>query len=172
MFRRLVRLWAATALICSATAACSSNEPTKPTTSTNSAAPTEENKVRDVYDAFAERYVSASEPGDVPDATFDGVATGAFVENLVGGLQDQAEAGVFRQGEPQFEVREVSVDGDSATAQVCRDETEWAYADSNGELPFPDEYEPNIAKATFEKNESGSWIMTDEAGTGESCSFD
>ncbi|MGJ9422888.1 hypothetical protein [Aeromicrobium sp. CF3.5] len=143
--------------------ACSGDEP-ESSTPVPSAAPSEpsaEEMASEVHEQYWDAYIQMSNSGEVDPALFEGVADGSVVELDLKLLGDQAEAGVRRVGEPQFGEFTTTVDGDSATSEVCYDERPWGATSDGTTVPgYAEDSTPGLMKATL-ADRDGSWIVTD-----------
>lgn len=71
-----------------------------------------------------------------PDPTlFDGVATGALVENRMAEARHFAEYGVSREGEPSFSDVVVELGDESAVVYACVDYSGWVVPGAVGDVP-------------------------------------
>lgn len=74
-----------------------------------------------------------SQRGNPDPALFDGVATGALVENRMAEARHFAEYGISREGEPSFSDVVVEIADESAYA--CVDYSGWMVPDAVGDAP-------------------------------------
>lgn len=125
----------------------SSGEPAPATVSaTVSASPTpsvdaeaaqreqDEAAILDVYSRYWEANVAAQR-GNPDPGLFDGVATGALVEERLAEARQFQEFGIVREGQPSFSQVTVDLDGAEATVWACVDYSSWVVPDSEGDAP-------------------------------------
>lgn len=162
ILRRSAAACAATVAVMTLSA-CGSDEetPEAPVLPTASTEADPEALATEAYQKYWDAYITMSNSGEVQPALLEGVADGAFVELDLKLLEDQAEAGVRRVGEPQFGEFTTTVDGDTATSEVCYDERPWGATSDGATVPgYAEDSTPGLMKATL-ADRDGNWIVTD-----------
>ena len=144
-------------------AACTDDKPdpkpsASPTTTKSGA-----DEATAAYQRYWDVYVQLANSGDVNPKAFSSVADGTFVESDLKKLGDQADDGLLRVGEPKFSDFKTTVDGDTATSLVCRDDSPWGAKTADGkELPPLPAGDPFPYQAKLEQRD-GAWIVVDVA---------
>ena len=118
-------------------------------------------EVTDAFENYWSVYVQIANSGDVNVRAFDGIADGPFLETVFKALSMQADSEVVRVGEPVFCEFTTTVEGDTASSVVCRDDSQWG-AERQGELiegSVSDTPEPRPYVGTLELRD-GHWVVT------------
>lgn len=169
------------ALILATVAGCSSdggnNEDPIDTGDTSSPSPDAEGGEADdeaelvaLYEAYWDA-VTASENGEELDPQlFDGITTAGVMEQELGRIGTWKDVGGYREGAPVIENVTVTVDGDTARIEACKNEADWRLFQDGEELEdsLPESLtvpHPNVVTA---ERMSGEWLInaslpTDEA---------
>lgn len=115
--------------------------------------------VKDLVARYWDAVVLAENNADTDRDQFDGLARGAFLENEFRKLDNYADQGIKRVGEPRISAVEVAVDGTSALVSHCIDEDGWT-AEKKGKAlePILTGNRPFGLTATLEGD---AWVITD-----------
>ncbi|GAA3528780.1 hypothetical protein GCM10022234_27580 [Aeromicrobium panaciterrae] len=144
-------------------AACTDDKPDPKVSASPTTAKSEADEASAAYQRYWDVYVQLANSGDVSPAAFSSVADGTFVERDLKKLGDQADEGLLRVGKPKFSDFQTTVDGDTATSLVCRDDSPWGAKTADGkDLPPLPAGDPFPYQAKLEKRD-GAWIVVDVA---------
>ncbi|RLV56879.1 hypothetical protein D9V41_03660 [Aeromicrobium phragmitis] len=110
------------------------------------------------YERYWEIRIQGQSAGELPANALDGVAVGAALEGQYAVIAQNQQSGLRRVGEPTLTDFSADVDGDTATAFVCVDDSEWG-AEVNGE---PVEQPPGglSAHAATLERQGDTWLVT------------
>jgi outer membrane murein-binding lipoprotein Lpp len=139
-----------------------SNRPTGP--STHSADPIKA-KIEAAYQGYWDAVVQAQNGPNADPALFDGVAQGAIVDQQILAAQQFIDSGFRRVGKPTFGELSITVDGKSARAQACVDQSNWGKVYDN--QTFPSDFtgpEPIIIDFV---QVDGAWLASSTAPQAE-----
>ncbi|MFB7761340.1 hypothetical protein [Streptomyces xiamenensis] len=123
-----------------------------------------------LYEAYWDA-VTASENAEELDARlFDGITTSSVMEQELSRIGTWKDVGGSREGAPVIENITVTVDGDTARIEACKNEADWRLIQDGEELEdgLPESLtvpHPNVVTA---ERTSGNWLInasltTDEA---------
>ncbi|MEO3750851.1 hypothetical protein [Streptomyces sp. B6B3] len=121
-----------------------------------------EAEVADLYLAYWDAVIELENGDELDRSLFDGLATTGVVESEVGRVSAFKDNGVHREGEPTIENVTVTIDGDTARIEACKNEADWRVVDGNGEVPdaVPENLQrphPNVVTA---ERTDGEWLIT------------
>lgn len=161
--KRVLLVSLATVTMSISLAACTDDKPDPKPSVSPTTAKSEADEATAAYKRYWDVYVQLANSGDVNPAAFSNVADGTFVELDLKKLGDQADDGLLRVGEPKFSDFKTTVDGDTATSLVCRDDSPWGAKTVDGKkLPPLPAGEPFPYQAKLDKR-GGVWIVVDVA---------
>ncbi len=113
--------------------------------------------IRDVYTGYWDALVDSENGPDADPALFDGVATGAVVEEQMARVANMVDEQQRRIGEPEIGEVQVSVDGDDATAEACVDQRPWGVVVQEQTQP-PLEVAPGPVGVRLQREGDG-WLI-------------
>ncbi|AYY12112.1 hypothetical protein EF847_04705 [Actinobacteria bacterium YIM 96077] len=85
----------------------------------------DEAMLEELFADFWDAVVAAENGPEVDYELFEGIATDEVIEERLARAREWEELGVHREGEPIIENVTVTVEGDEARIEACRDESEW-----------------------------------------------
>ncbi|PSK99776.1 hypothetical protein CLV30_11779 [Haloactinopolyspora alba] len=145
-------------------------EPTASSLSTpNATGPSEAADIAAVRQVHAEYWdaviTSENRPTTADRSLFDGIATGAAVETQLADVGSLKEDGIRRLGAPTLGEPAITVDGDSATVEVCVDSSTWGAAVGDTTAP-PQTPHPRPSVVALERTDE-TWLVTEQIPSDE-----
>ncbi len=87
----------------------------------------------DLYEAYWDAMVELENSTELDPTVLDGLATQVAAETQISRMRSYHDQGIHRQGEPTFGDVTVTVDGDTATVEACKNEADWKFVTENGQ---------------------------------------
>jgi hypothetical protein len=119
-------------------------------------------EVTDLYLAYWDAVVELENGDELDRSLFDGIATTGLVEEELSRVSSFKDNGIHREGEPTIGNVTVTIDGDTARIEACKNEAGWDVIEDGEVVPDavpPELQEPHPNVVTAEREASGDWLI-------------
>ncbi|MBL1067610.1 hypothetical protein [Streptomyces sp. 7-21] len=118
--------------------------------------------LEELYDRYWDARVEIENAEELDMSPLEGIATDGEIESQAGRLQPFKDDGIHRRGEPAIENVTVSVEGDTARIEACKNEDGWELV-QNGEVVEGALSEDVRAPHTYvvsAERQDGDWLIS------------
>ena len=112
-----------------------------------------------IYHQWWDAVIQAENEGLIDAGPFEGLATNVVIDRQLLSVRTNAKDGILRVGEPTVSEPVVTVDGDTARAEGCVDESTWG-AEKDGE-PLPSDTRGPTPRVFDFVRQDGTWIVSE-----------
>ncbi|RBM22114.1 hypothetical protein [Streptomyces sp. PT12] len=128
-----------------------------------------EAELTELYGRYWDALIELENSTELDNTVFDGIATTGVVETEVGRVSAFKDNDIHRQGEPVIDHVTVTVDGDAARIESCKNEAGWVFIADGEEDPslLPEELtRPSPFGVAAERTDDG-WLISQVLHTDE-----
>ncbi|WP_436980202.1 hypothetical protein [Streptomyces sp. enrichment culture] len=115
-----------------------------------------------LYEAYWDAVIASENGEELDSALFEDITTKGVMEQELGRINTYKEQGVLREGAPVIENVTVTVEGDTARIEACKNEADWPLVQDGEQMEgvLPESLTvPHPNGVTAERSD-GNWLIT------------